>query len=190
MLEIGEFKMTYEELVQFRETVAAPAMKRLLDNTELAEGTCFIDKVSLSYLDGRSWGVDCVFKASGLICENGVVKPFECYAEDEEFGDFLQKLKSCAFISAGDVFITNELMELELKTTMRCVSALVPLFEDVALLNNMERCSEPPEYLKMCYIYQQENSSKAVDELISDAEQRVECDVDEPMVDFEKDLPL
>lgn len=182
--------MTYEELIQFRDSVAAPAMKRLLDNTELVEGACFIDRMSLSYLDGRSWGVDCVFKASGLVCENGVVKPFECYAEDEEFGDFLQKLKSCVFISAGEVFITNELMELELKTTMRCASALVPLFEDVALLNNIERCFESLEYLKMCYIYQQENTPKAVDELISDAEQRHEYDTNEPVVDFEKDLPL
>ena len=29
--------MTYEELIQFRDSVSAPAMKRLLDNTELVE---------------------------------------------------------------------------------------------------------------------------------------------------------
>ena len=42
----------------------------------------------------------------------------------------------------------------------------------------------------MCHIYQQENGSKAVDELISGAELRVESNTNEPIVDFEKDLPL
>ena len=182
--------MTYEELIQFRERVAAPAMKRLLDNTELVEGMCFIDRLSLSYLDGRSWGVDCTFKASGLIYENGIVKPFECYAEDEEFEDFVQKLEGCSLVSSGEVFIANELIELELKTTIRCTPSLVSLFQDLSLLTDMDYCSDSLEYLKMCHIYQQENGSKAVDELISGAELRVESNTNEPIVDFEKDLPL
>lgn len=164
--------MTYEELIQFRDSVAAPAMKRLLDNTELVEGMCFIDRLSLSYLDGRSWGVDCAFKASGLVYENGVVTSFECYAENEEFEDFVRKLDGYFLVSAGDLFVTNEFMELELKTTMRCASGLIPLFQDIALLDGMERCSDSPEYLKMCYLYQQEENQRSVDGLILDAEER------------------
>lgn len=190
ILEIGVIRVTYEELIQFRERIAAPAMKRLLDNAELSEGMCFIDRMAFSYLDGRSWGVDCTFKASGLVYENGVVKPFECYTEDEEFEEFIQRLEGCSLVSNGDLFVTNEYMELELKTTMRCASVLVPLFQDIAMLDGLERCSDSPEYLKMCYIYQQENGSKAVDELIADAEERTECFSDERVVDFEKDLPL
>ena len=169
-----------------------PAMKRLLDSTELVVGTCFIDRLSLSYLDGRNCGVDCVFQATGLVYENGEVKLFELYEEDMELGDFLQGLEGegCTLVSGGALLITNELMELELKSTLRCAPSLVPLFKDIALLAGMECCLEPPEYLKMCYLYQQENGTKAVDELIFDAELRTVHDNDKSMIDFEKDLPL
>ena len=70
------FAMNSEELLQFRESVAFPALKKLFERTDIPDGFCCINELSVSFLDGRSCGVDSEIKATGLLFKNGEVEEY------------------------------------------------------------------------------------------------------------------
>ena len=151
--------MTSEELKRFKKTTADPAMERLLAHTQLREGTCYIDELELAYLDGRNFGVDTFFKASGLILKNGAVRKFEHMDNNCLFRDFLCNIMDCNLVLDGKLLITDELKELEITTTICSAHHCAPLFKDLAFLESLPHCCQTEEYIKMCHIYQSDQKS-------------------------------
>lgn len=141
--------MTPEELKRFKNEIADPTMQRLMSSAKLEEGLCFIEKIKLNYIDGRSWGCDSVFEAEGLIYQDGKVQPFAVEIVDEKFNVFFESLRDCYVLAEAEVVIADELNETEIKTTFRGVAFLIPLYEDVQELRELSCCGYPPEYLKM-----------------------------------------
>lgn len=141
--------MTPEELKKFKNEVADPAMNRLLNSAVLVDGHCYINNVDIAYVDGRSWGVECIFKATGFEFSDGVVKYFELEVADVGFNEFLDKIRDCFLITDGKVTIDDELNEAHLTTTIRSIGFLSPIYKDFELLKEMKFSRETPEYLKM-----------------------------------------
>lgn len=94
--------MTPEELKRFKEEVADPRMREIFDNTVIPEGACFIDKVEIGFLDGRSCGFESVIEASGLQYADGKVQEYQYSETDVSVDEFVEAHKGCSFISDGD----------------------------------------------------------------------------------------
>ena len=165
--------MTPEEIKAFKAAVADPVMENLMKRTVLSNGLRFVDRLDISYLDGRSCGTDSVFKASGLSYQDGTVKPFEHEVFDTDFAEFLNSLKDCTFILDGTAFIFDELNEMEILTKIRTLSCCAVLFADLAQMRDVTYSFENPEYLKMRFILQNSGPEKAeLDSLLDSATSR------------------
>ncbi len=111
--------MNYENLLNFRDTVAYPAMKNLFVNTQIPEGFCCISDLSISFFDGRSCGHDSEYQAKGLIFKNGQVEEYSFCELDIDFMEFMDRHKDAAFLLDGKLQFNNELGEFALSTVMR-----------------------------------------------------------------------
>ena len=107
------------DLIQFRDTVAIPCMMKLFEKTSIPDGTCYIDNLEISILDGRNCGFDSRIQASGLSYRNGVAEKYLYDECDVVLSDFLAKHKDTIFISDGSLRICDELEELDLSTRIR-----------------------------------------------------------------------
>lgn len=142
--------MTPEEIKRFRDEVAEPRMKKLLDNTVVPEGFCCIDNVEISFIDGRSWGIDSQFKASGLMFAHGKVEAYEFDKIDIGVSEFVEAHKGCVFLSGGSLKISDELEEFDMNTNISNLRGVcLKLFEDFECARYLTYVMSSPEYLKM-----------------------------------------
>lgn len=107
------------DLIEFRETIAIPRMMQLFEKTQIPDGTCYIDNLEISVLDGRNCGFDSRIQASGFFYRNGMAEKYLYDECDVALSDFLAKHKDTIFISDGSLRICDELEELDLSTRIR-----------------------------------------------------------------------
>lgn len=149
--------MTSDELLQFRDSVAFPAMKKLFEATVIPEGFCCINELSVSFLDGRSCGVDSEIKATGLLFKNGEVEEYEFCEIDMDFAEFVESHKNCVFMADGTLKFCNELDEFEINTVIRqfdLCARICPDLESYVHLNLASSTSEKGiQFEKMMYLF-------------------------------------
>lgn len=167
--------MNREDLLRFRDVVAYPAMKSLFEKTEIPEGFCCINDLSIAFFDGRSCGTDSEIKAQGLICRNGKIEEYSFCECDLSFSDFVEAHKDCAFSMDGKLQFYNELEELELRTVIRSFdicARICPELEEYIHLNRVSNSSELGiRFEKMKYLFVGDDylnlgSQKTLDEKI------------------------
>lgn len=150
--------MKPEELLQFRDSMAFPAMKKLFETTVIPEGFCCINDLSVSFLDGRSCGVDSEIKATGLLFKNGEVEEYEFCEIDMDFAEFVESHKNCVFMADGTLRFRNELDEFEINTVMRqfdLCARICPNLEAYVHLNLASSTSEKGiQFEKMMYLFE------------------------------------
>lgn len=106
--------MTSEELKYFAENIANPIMKKVFENTEIKDGACYIDNITISFLDGRNCGFDSRIEASGYSYIDGKAEKFTYDEMDVKLSDFVKE--NMIFISEGNVHIIDEMMNVDLRT--------------------------------------------------------------------------
>lgn len=151
--------MTPEDLKVFKQEIADPRMRELFTKTELPDGICFIDSLSIEFLDGRSLGVDSVITASGLVFVNNKVQEYHYEMPDVSVSDFIAEHKGCSFISDGTLRVFDELDGFEVNTYMWNHGRCAKVFDELACLQELELCSQPLEYLKMKFIFSERKTS-------------------------------
>lgn len=150
--------MNSEELLQFRESVAFPALKKLFERTDIPDGFCCINELSVSFLDGRSCGVDSEIKATGLLFKNGEVEEYEFCEIDMDFAEFVDSHKNCVFMSDGTLKFRNELDEFEINTVMRQFALCARICPDLEAYVHLDLASSTSEkgiqFEKMMYLFE------------------------------------
>lgn len=116
------------ELKQFRRNTADPRMKQLFEETQIPDGTCFIESLEIDRLDGRSWGYDNHIQASGLLYRNGQTEEYFYDEADVDLKSFFDSHKDCIFISDGNLRIGDELEEMDLSTRLRKINTCEKYF--------------------------------------------------------------
>jgi len=111
--------MHINDLIIFRDNVAIPHMLRLFEKTDIPDGACYINNIEISFLDGRSYGIDSHFQASGLLYRNNKVEEYHFEESDISLADFFAAHKDCVFISDGRLQIEDQLEEITLNTVIR-----------------------------------------------------------------------
>lgn len=145
--------MTLEELIAFRDKVALPKLLELFDNTQIPEGACYIDNVTVGFLDGRSCGYETGYKASGFQFIDGKVQKYLFEEADIDLQSFSEVHKDCIFVSDGKLQVYDELNELDLTTTIRNMGVCGKLFHEFENLPNFNIAFSPIEYHKMEYLW-------------------------------------
>ena len=150
--------MTPEELLQFRDSIAFPAMKRLFEATDIPDGFCCINELSISFLDGRSCGVDSEIKATGLIYKDGQVEEYTFCEIDIDFAEFVEMHKDCVFMTDGTLQFFNELDEFQITTVMRSFDLCARICPDLEQYVNLDLVSNSSQkgirFEKMKYLYE------------------------------------
>ncbi len=141
--------MLVREIEAFRDQVARPRMLQLLQNTHIPEGMCCIDNLELSYIDGRSWGVDSQIKASGLLYRNGRVEEYTFDECDFPFADFIATHKNYVFVSDGTLKLWNELEETEITSKLRNTDFCSHMFPELSQAGSLRVEMNLIEYTKM-----------------------------------------
>lgn len=146
--------MTPEELKRFKKEVADPKMKQIFANTVIPEGACFIDRVSIGFLDGRSCGFESVIEASGLVFANGKVQEYQYSETDVSVDEFVEAHKGCAFISDGSLRVYDELDQFEIKTELWNHLRCAKVFGEVEDLGKLNFRYQSMEFEKMKAIFE------------------------------------
>lgn len=146
------------DLKEFRDNVAMPRMKQLFDNTEIPDGACYIDKLELEFLDGRSCGVDSHVLASGLVYNDGQAEKYTYDEYDVDFNDFFTTHKDCIFISDGPLCICDELDEMDLHTRIRNIDNCKKIFSWLDVSSEIKVEMTSIQYEKLKYLL--ENQQK------------------------------
>ena len=141
--------MHIQDLIWFRENVAAPKLQKLLQNTVIPEGYCCISHLDISLLDCRSCGLDSELTAKGLVYKDGKVQAYSFNEYDFATSDFYEKHKDSVFLSDGVLHIQDELQEMEVTTVLRNIGICAKLFPDLKKAVTLQMDTSPLEYLKM-----------------------------------------
>lgn len=145
--------MTHEELIAFRDKVALPKLLELFENTQIPDGACYIDKVAINLLDGRSCGCETQYRASGYQYKDGQVTKYEFDETDIDLGAFCEVHKDCIFVTDGKLIVSDELCEMELNTVLRNINVCGKLFPELANIPEMNMAHAPVPYYKMEHLY-------------------------------------
>lgn len=145
--------MTYEELIAFRDTVSLPKLLELFDNTHIPDGACYIDHISVQYLDGRSCGHETLYEASGFQFVDGKVQQYQYEEVDSDLNSFAEAHKDCVFVSDGKIRVSDELNELDLTTTIRNINVCGKLFPEFVNLPVFNMQFDPIGYFKLEYLW-------------------------------------
>ena len=116
------------DLEHFRDHVAIPRMMQLFEKTHIPEGTCYIDKLEIGFLDGRSCGHETYFEASGMTYRSGKAEEYLFSMCDISTEEFFSMHKDCIFMADGDLLVSDELEDMELRTRIRNIEACQKLF--------------------------------------------------------------
>lgn len=142
--------MKPEELKNFANDIAFPLMKEFLEKTTLEDGECYIDYLSVEFIDGRSWGVDSLIKATGLIYEGGIVKKFQYEEYDVSVEEFVEANKGCILLSDGKMDVKDELEQISLSGTIGSGILHFPkICDDLKHLKLLDCIPKPIEFYKM-----------------------------------------
>lgn len=141
--------MTHKELIAFRDSVAKPALMRAFAQTQIPEGACYIDNVSLHFLDGRSCGCESQFQASGYALKNGAAERYTFDELDLTVTEFFEAHKNCIFVTDGKLQVCDELSELELNTTLRNLHLCSRIFPALDFAPEVSMAYSPIEYYKL-----------------------------------------
>lgn len=120
--------MHARDLEHFRDHVAIPRMMQLFEKTHISEGSCCIDKLEIDFLDGRSCGHETYIEASGMIFRNGEVEEYLFSEADISVEEFFASHRDCIFVADGDLLVSDELEDMELRTRMRNIDVCQKLF--------------------------------------------------------------
>lgn len=140
------------DIEYFRDTVAVPHMMNLFEKTPISEGACYIDKLEIEFLDGRSCGHETYIEASGMTYRNGKVEKYlfaECDISPKEF---FASHEGCVFMAGGSLLVSNQLDELELRTRMCNIGTCASVFPMLAPLKNMQTEPGSTAYEKMRHL--------------------------------------
>lgn len=133
--------MNYKDLITFREAVADPVSNAMFDSVQIPDGFCCIDNVRISFLDGRNCGVDSLFQASGVVYIGSTVEEYTYSEQDMSFEDFVHAHVGNVFLTDGTLHFTDELEELEVKTTIYGFRHLAKIREDLGAYQNLQLSS-------------------------------------------------
>ncbi|MBQ8039703.1 MAG: hypothetical protein IJ274_07545 [Lachnospiraceae bacterium] len=160
--------MTYEELVIFRENVVAPRMRRIIEETEIPEGLCYLTKLEISFLDGRNCGYESQIKADGLLYQNGKVTEYHYEEMDATVEEFVKAHAGCRFMSDAKFTLYDEMEEMEIQTVMRTSSHLARLYPDLGKLREIPMDLSSFEWVKMKFLYDNGVEDKAVSKTLDE----------------------
>lgn len=169
--------MNIEDLRQFRDQVAMPRMMQLFEKTQIPEGTCYIDNLEVSFLDGRSCGYDSSIEASGLSYSDGKVEEYRYSEQDVDLGDFLAAHRDCVFLYDGRLSVTDEIAGIELRTCLGKVQESRKLFFQMEGCEAMRIEDAPIAFEKMRYLLSAQRGKdtdreKPLDDLMREAREK------------------
>ena len=142
--------MTPEEIRKFKREVAEPRIQQLLSTISIPEGFCCINNLEMSFWDGRSYGADTQFIASGLKKENGVIVEYAFEEINITCAEFVDAHKDSIFLADGDLKIYDQLDNLTLTTDIRNLCyRCVEIFPELADCRNLNIQTSDLEFLKM-----------------------------------------
>lgn len=144
--------MTNEELKRFRETVADPRLKQLYDKTEINDGTCYIDSLEISFIDGRSWGAENQIKAHGFVWKNGRSEEYIFEEYDVNINSFFENHKDSIFVSDGSLVIQDELLSMKMDTIFSNFAECSKIFPELLNIPEIQREYNPVAYHKMMHV--------------------------------------
>lgn len=138
------------DLIRFRDEVATPRMTELFEKTQIPEGTCYIDNLEVSFLDGRSVGVENRIQASGMVFRAGKAEVYHYDECDVDLSEFYAGHKDYIFISDAPLRVSDDLAEMDLHTVMRNINACERIFHQFKAPEEikMEMVSVPYEKMK------------------------------------------
>lgn len=144
--------MLISELHKFRDEVAQPAMQRILEKTQILDGYCCINNLSISLLDGRSCGTESVWKASGLKYCDGRVEEYTFEKEDLNAEAFVQAHQDCVFLFEGKLHIYEELFPMEINTEIGNIGQCAKIFPELPDTKTLHIITDEVPLLKMVHI--------------------------------------
>lgn len=151
--------MLISELHQFRDQVAQPVMRQLLEKTQIPDGYCCINNLSISMLDGRSCGTENVWKASGLKFCAGRVEEYIFEREDLSAEEFVQAHQNCVFLFEGKLHIYEELFPMEINTEIGLIGQCAKIFPELPDTKTLNIIIDTVPLLKMVHILDAQNAS-------------------------------
>lgn len=142
-----------DALMEFKEQVHEPMMKRIFDETEIKEGYTVIDSMHISYLDGRNSGHDQRICVSGFKFEDGFSVKYQREEFDISVRDFMKGIKEIPFIFDGKLTITDENLSINLETQFCSSDNIAPLFPEVMDIQPEYRLIQTVDYEYLVYLY-------------------------------------
>lgn len=149
------------ELNEFYNNTASARMIQLFEKTVIPEGSCYIDRVEVTSLDGRNCGFDSRIQASGLFYRNGRVEEY-CFDEvDMDLSDFFDIHRDAVFISDGTLRVCDEVQEMDLTTKIRNMGNCDRFFHWFESPKDFAPVLTSIEYEKLCYLLNSQQNSKS-----------------------------
>lgn len=161
----------------YRNEAPSPLMQRLFDKTQIPEGTCYIDHLEISSLDGRSCGFESYIRASGLKYLNGRAEQYLYEEYDVPLKDFFAQHADCIFLSDGALQVNDQVQELSLNTVIRNIGASAKLFHWMESPTDLTMEMATVAYEKLCYLFDEApKAATSLSDKISSASRRAGTD--------------
>lgn len=166
--------MLIRELESFKHEIADPRIKELLENTEIPDGMCCIDNLDISFLDGRSCGIDYSIMASGYFYKNGIVNKYLYDEFDIPVSKFAELHKDCVFIAEGSLSVWHQLDDTEINSKICHLNSCSKMYTELSEAGTLDIKRNCIEYMKMAHLYDSEhNKYVSLSERISSASDRI-----------------
>ncbi len=144
------------DLKEFRDNVAQPLMMELFEKTNIPDGTCYIDNIEISFLDGRNCGFESRIQASGMVYLNGKAQEYHYEDLDVETSDFFLEHQDCIFVTDGSLRVVDELDEMDLTARIRNLRECERIFHQFTCPDNLKMEMISIEYEKMKHLLSSE----------------------------------
>lgn len=145
--------MNARELKEFKEEISDGVLNELYERTELRDNFYVVDNIEVRYLDGRSSGLDSLFKITGLMVKGNQIMPFSFIEEDGTFEEFLEKFKDYYYIADATFDIRDELKELSITTNLRGLKGCITIYREFnKVYELLDIHSNSIEYQKMKHL--------------------------------------
>ncbi len=167
--------MLTREIESFRQEIADPRIKELLEITEIPDGMCCIDNLDISLLDGRSCGIEYSIMASGYYYNNGTVQKYLYDELDVPVSKFAELHKDCVFIAEGTLSVWNDLDETDITSKICHLNSCSKMYAELAEASSLDIRRRCFEYIKMRYLFNSEhNKYVSLSERINSASNKVD----------------
>lgn len=145
------------EIKNFKENVADPKMAELFANTKIERITNFIDSITVTFSDGRSYGFDCLLKANGYTYfpQDGDVVTYEYQAVDIPVKDFVSRLIADKDVIIGDglCIVEDDQQPITIQTEIRNASNCSPIFKEMSAFKKLKHVNDSIEYEKVLHLF-------------------------------------